>query len=722
MYKLLNGIAFYSAEEIDEQFSNEGAVTERERAEAAEAQLQTNIETETTRATTAEQTNATTIANETTRAETAEQVLDSRMTNLETSLNQTNENLASEVTRATTAEQTNADAISAEATRATTAEQTNADAISAEALRAQETERNINNALLSESERAQRVESQTDTALSTEVTRATAAEQANADAIEAEVTRATAAEQANADAIEAEVTRATAAEQALDQKVADEELRASTAEATLTTSITGLSTRITKLNTEVDTNGSHQIMTFNADTDLPTINFDSATQLKIYNGQLAFVKGTQAWYKATTTDTEGNAVTWTEYIMPTTATTDNLNDYPYVVNPKPGQFRWLRFDTNNKNGLIIQKGVTINLSYFGVDKLLRITKDTPFDMGNDLSVGTNYNAILTYTEVDGLQLTAKTIADTGPSDVVIGWFSTLCGDVGNTYCRVRFPNSMPVTAGVTKYLIQKYDKNTDPDFYAFYNKTVISDKYDFNGAKDIYVGMQYTTADVEHPLNGYEAGNILPESIWCDTWHPAALRPTTDRPDSMVYCANSGTAIDVYLQSGTGTQTKSAYIGAIITQRVPKLHIMDMAAVGKKLLSSYEFSCAAIGSNECTILKGTFDNTTNSGDHRDTANRHMLSAIGCEDMCGLVWQYLDEIGPASNPYPITEPDPDPWYTADEDGQFGGDMHLPYMLTAGGSTTSKGHSGSFSRATLFVYDSQEPDVSARGSSYVIRGRS
>lgn len=55
MYKLLNGVAFYTAKEIEEQFNNESVVTERERATAAEAQLQTNIETEQSRAEGAEQ-------------------------------------------------------------------------------------------------------------------------------------------------------------------------------------------------------------------------------------------------------------------------------------------------------------------------------------------------------------------------------------------------------------------------------------------------------------------------------------------------------------------------------------------------------------------------------------------------------------------------------------------------------------------------------------------
>ena len=772
MYKLLNGIDFYSAEEVDERFSNESVIAERERATAAEETLQSNIDTvtdnltaEAARATTAEQTLQDNIDTENTRATAAEAALDTRMTDWETNLQTISDNLAAEVTRAQTAENTNATAITAETTRATAAEQVNSDAIAAEALRAQETERTINNTLLSESERAQRVESEIDTALSNEVTRATAAEQTLQDNIDteearataaentlttdlaaevtrataaentltidlaaevtrataaentlttdlaAEVTRAQAAETANATAISNEVTRATTAEQVLDQKIADEELRATTAEAGLTSSITSLSTRVTRNGVEIATNRAHQILTFDDMMDLPSVNFDDITRLRISNNQLVYVKDSQVWYKATTTSTEGDPVTWAVYNMP--FATDKLEDYPYVVNPKPGQYRWLRFDPNNKNGLVLQKGVVINLHYFGYDETLHINADTAFDMGT-LTAGVDYNIIMDYDGTD-LTLTAKTVASTLSTDVVIGYFHTLCASVGNTYCRVRFPLGATVTAGVTKFLVQKYDKDTDPDFYAFYNKTV-STAYTSAGGTAITSGINYIYADVDHPLNGYVAGNILPESIWCDTWHPNSPRPTADRPDALVYCANFGTAIDVYFQSGTGPATKSAKTGACIRSRTPKLHAMDMQDVGKKLLTDHEFLEAAVGSNENTNIQGSaFASGAVSGGHSDAAGRRMISAIGCEDMCGVLWQWLDELGPVGN-------NTEGWTTnADSDGKFGQDYGLPYVLRAGGDHRAGVLCGSFSRSTADTRSLVDAPNGARGSSRVIRGR-
>ena len=51
-------------------------------------------------------------------------------------------------------------------------------------------------------------------------------------------------------------------------------------------------------------------MTFETVSELPSINFNEDTQLKIHNGQLAYIKDIDAVYMATTTDTEGEPVTW----------------------------------------------------------------------------------------------------------------------------------------------------------------------------------------------------------------------------------------------------------------------------------------------------------------------------------------------------------------------------------------------------------------------------
>ena len=126
-------------------------------------------------------------------------------------------------------------------------------------------------------------------------------EQFNNESVVTERERATAAEAQLQTNIETEQSRAEGAEQVLDQKITSAKQ-----------SVTDLSANVTKLTTKVDTNSNHQFMTFETASELPNINFNEDTQLKIHNGQLAYIKDIDAVYMATTTDTEGEPVTWTK--------------------------------------------------------------------------------------------------------------------------------------------------------------------------------------------------------------------------------------------------------------------------------------------------------------------------------------------------------------------------------------------------------------------------
>jgi len=67
----------------------------------------------------------------------------------------------------------------------------------------------------------------------------------------------------------------------------------------------------------------------------------------------------------------------------------------------------------------------------------------------------------------------------------------------------------------------------------------------------------------------------------------------------------------------------------------------DGLAVGKRLLTDTEFTSIATGSNEETNITGSADPGTTGG-HVDTAGRRMISNIGCEDCCGVVWQWIQD--------------------------------------------------------------------------------
>lgn len=137
-----------------------------------------------------------------------------------------------------------------------------------------------------------------------------------------------------------------------------------------------------------------------------------------------------------------------------------------------------------------------------------------------------------------------------------------------------------------------------------------------------------------HSLTGFLAGDILPASIWDLQWKPACS------PEGMVYSAAAGVWVDIYLQSGTGATTRSAFAVTTTSTRAYWDHGDDLAAVGKRMLTDAEFQQIALGGNEQTNIAGSVDPVTTGG-HVDTAGRRMISHIGCEDCTGAWWQWVD---------------------------------------------------------------------------------
>ena len=202
-----------------------------------------------------------------------------------------------------------------------------------------------------------------------------------------------------------------------------------------------------------------------------------------------------------------------------------------------------------------------------------------------------------------------------------------------------------------------------------------------------------------------EAGDILPESVFCTTFKPDCLTE-----DAMVYDIDSKIAVDVYLQSGTGANTRSVYNVIHTVSSQQGNHAADMHAVGKRLLSDDEFTTIALGSNEATNIAGSAY-VANVGGHTDTGGRRMISAIGVEDACGLLWQWTRTInGWGGNT----------WKTTDGRGSFGQEYSDIYVLVAGGLWDEGAHCGSRSRAANRVRSSVDAGIGGRGSSRVSRG--
>ena len=326
--------------------------------------------------------------------------------------------------------------------------------------------------------------------------------------------------------------------------------------------------------------------------------------------------------------------------------------------------RWLRFNPSNKRGLIIKAGTSILLAN-GTYKTYAV--DTAVDLSSYVGeAGANYNV---YLANDGT-ITAYTSTQSNKG-VKIGRFSTLCANVGTITMKIPAKASSGLASGGT-ILVKQYSSE-DSDFYNFYNKSISA----------VTVQTYYDVISCVHPLNGYVAGDILPESVFC-----LSFFPTNKYEDGQVYDQDTGSVIDIYLQSGNGDSTRSIYNATHQVGRQAINHQEDMRIVGKRLLTDHEFTSAAIGSNEGTNITGSSDKTTVGG-HVDIAiaSRRMISAIGCEEMCGYIWQWLDEIGPVGG---------SGWATYDGHATFGKTYGTPYVVGAGGDWSNGSYCGSRSR--------------------------
>ena len=344
--------------------------------------------------------------------------------------------------------------------------------------------------------------------------------------------------------------------------------------------------------------------------------------------------------------------------------------------------RWLRFDPSNRKGLIIKAGTSIRNSK-GV--YIDFDVDTSIDLTSAITtVGEDYYVYM----LDDGSITADITSASAPSNSVrIGRFHSLCVAVGT--CTMIVPPS-GIAVG-SNYLVKSYRQDEDADFFNLYNKSVTA--------------TEANNETLAHPLSGFEAGAILPESVMCLSFHSGSLFD-----DGQVYDKDIDSFIDIYLQSGIGLNTRSKYGATHTVSRSQNNHMVDMRQVGKKLLSDGEFESASIGSNQATNIQGSADKTTVGG-HVDTANRRMISAIGVEEMCGYIFQWTRDVSSVGG---------SSWATTDGNGSFGQEYGTPFVLIAGGSWDVGSNCGSRCRHLAIVRSAVGEALGGRGLSRVVRG--
>ncbi len=289
----------------------------------------------------------------------------------------------------------------------------------------------------------------------------------------------------------------------------------------------------------------------------------------------------------------------------------------------------------------------------------------------------------------------------------IGQFHTLCAAAGATLSGQLAGAKSANTVG-ENYLIKQYSSGEDPDFYNFYNKQITA----------VTTGTIYDVVTVDHPLKGFAAGDILPESVWCLTFKPYSSG------DGMVYDVDIDMAVDIYLQSGTGKNTKSAYGGTITNTREHMNHQDDMRQVRKRLLYDSEFTSIALGSNEKTNIAGSVSGVT-AGGHSDTASRRMISFIGVEEACGHFWQWLNDVSSIGNIaatnsviniYPSNNQNV--FATYDGQGSFGQQYASSTALLGGGVWNGSASCGSRARHSNPARSAASASSAGRGVSRVL----
>ena len=187
------------------------------------------------------------------------------------------------------------------------------------------------------------------------------------------------------------------------------------------------------------------------------------------------------------------------------------------------------------------------------------------------------------------------------------------------------------------------------------------------------------------------ASGIVPRSVWTLKHRPKCS------PEGMVY-AGGGLWVDIYLASSNGVGgVKSAYNATPLTgtEGHNSYDFIDLGLKsGKRLLSYSEWQQAAYGSPQGADGNNTnaWAATTNTA--RTTTGKvvNAVSAIGCVDCVGNVWEWLDEL---SYRYDGTQS----WSWKDVLGTGNGQAYTEgtyglVRLLAGGNWNNGGNAGLF----------------------------
>lgn len=210
-------------------------------------------------------------------------------------------------------------------------------------------------------------------------------------------------------------------------------------------------------------------------------------------------------------------------------------------------------------------------------------------------------------------------------------------------------------------------------------------------------------------MNGWLAGDIIPNSVWT-LWH----KPLIASPSGARYVPERDAWKTIYSQSGTLENTVFEYGATTTRSRSAWDHELDLGLVGWEFPTSIDFTISELGIVPLKAVNGKAESScTTAGGWVNENNIRMVTSGGDESTCGGLWTILQEYGPCggsgwntSGVNTITSP-----------RQYGSINRL----IGGGDWADSGYAGPSSRSgahsALYTYTS----VSARGWSRPYRPR-
>lgn len=137
-----------------------------------------------------------------------------------------------------------------------------------------------------------------------------------------------------------------------------------------------------------------------------------------------------------------------------------------------------------------------------------------------------------------------------------------------------------------------------------------------------------------HALIGYNAGDIVPETVWCLSHRPIAT------PEGMSYDDRLDLWVDCYNTGGSDGDLTSSF-GATRTCNITYQALAERLGKAKKRFPTVdEFQILADGANQKTAVYGSAQpNPDTTGGHLDTAGKAMVTPKGVWETNGLQWQF-----------------------------------------------------------------------------------